>query len=434
LLITDPNLQIFRANSQAINVLSAGDWKTISGTSYTTSYNQIGHGENWSPFGFVGYQATTTYDVRQQAKTDVLGPYDKLGNTYALNNNYITDITILPYIRPQQVVARTKGMLFNTPVKYYFEGTDVTNYVRKGNVIELTGVTGTFAEGDIIGYYSSGAFTPTARILGVYVESTGVRLYVAADPYSTTYTTNGTLQNAFFDTNGSYQSTSASGTVTSTNHFGGTVKNTTGTTIKLSGLASSNTDIYSGNTLYVINGTGVGQSATISSYNGTTKLATLSSSITAANGDIYSIGSLGTDEVGSFYGVFNLPENQFHTGQRVLRVDNGVNGNKDTATTYAEGTFYSEGLQTTQQQIDFGASPSGAKGTFTQTNYANTTSTVVTTSPWDPVAQTFIVSKDNYPNGMFLESVKLFFTTKPTNDNSPVTLSIVGTQNGYPNG
>ena len=37
LLITDPNLQIYRANAQAVNVLSAGDWKTISGTSYSIS-------------------------------------------------------------------------------------------------------------------------------------------------------------------------------------------------------------------------------------------------------------------------------------------------------------------------------------------------------------------------------------------------------------
>ena len=55
LLITDPNLQIFRANSQAINVLSAGDWKTISGTSYSVFNGAtIGHGINPSPFGFVG--------------------------------------------------------------------------------------------------------------------------------------------------------------------------------------------------------------------------------------------------------------------------------------------------------------------------------------------------------------------------------------------
>ncbi len=35
---------------------------------------------------------------------------------------------------------------------------------------------------------------------------------------------------------------------------------------------------------------------------------------------------------------------------------------------------------------------------------------------------------------MFLNSVKVYFRTKPTRESSPVTLSVVGTLNGYPNG
>lgn len=51
----------------------------------------------------------------------------------------------------------------------------------------------------------------------------------------------------------------------------------------------------------------------------------------------------------------------------------------------------------------------------------------------DPVAQTFIVDGQNYPNGTFLSSISLFFRTKPTN-NVPVQLSILPTLNGYPTG
>ena len=127
------------------------------------------------------------------SQTNILGAYDKIGNTYSLNNGYITDISVLPYIRPQQIVVRAKSMLFNAPVDVYFDGTNVDNYVRKTNVIELTGVTGTFSEGDVVGYYTLGAFHATGRVVGVYQKTTTtVRLYVAADPYSTTYTTNGT--------------------------------------------------------------------------------------------------------------------------------------------------------------------------------------------------------------------------------------------------
>jgi hypothetical protein len=439
LLITDPNLQVFRANSAAINVLTAGDWKTISGTSYSVSSGPVvGHGINPSPFGFVGYTQTTTYDTRVNAQNNILGPYDNIGNTYALNNGYITDISVLPYIRQQQIVARAHGMLVNTNVNTSFDGINVNNFVRNANIIELANTNSKFSENDVLGYYTSGTFHPTARVLGVYNHpgTSNTRLYVAADGTTTTYTTNGVIQNGFFNAAGAYQSNTDAGTVISTTHKGGRINNIdlANNKITLAPTASSTNNYYVGNTIYINAGTGVGQSATISAYYGANTTAVLSSNISTANGDVYSIGSFSTDESGSFYGIFNLPANSFHTGQRVFRVDNSINGNANSATTFAEGTFYSEGLQTTSQGIDFGASPAGAKGVFTQTNYANTNSISVTYSPWDPVAQTFIISKDNYPNGLFLNSVKLFFASKPTSDTSPVTLSIVGTQNGYPNG
>ena len=104
-----------------------------------------------------------------------------------------------------------------------------------------------------------------------------------------------------------------------------------------------------------------------------------------------------------------------------------------------------------KQNIDFGASPAGAKNTFVQAAYkdysfTSTKTDVVTTKVYteipppppsgDPVAQTFIIDPTNYPNGVFLSSLRVFFKTKPTSvyDNTPVTLSIVGTLNGYPNG
>jgi hypothetical protein len=51
----------------------------------------------------------------------------------------------------------------------------------------------------------------------------------------------------------------------------------------------------------------------------------------------------------------------------------------------------------------------------------------------DPLAQTFIVDGANYPNGIFLSSISLFFRTKPST-NVPIQLSILPTLNGYPNG
>ena len=437
LLITDPNLQVFRANDGALNVLSAGDWQTISGTSTSSTTFTEGHNINPSPFGFVGFATNSTTTTQLQTRSDIIGAYDKIGNTYSLNNGYITDISVLPYIRPQQVVIRAKNMLFGASVQNIFDNIVVNKYVRKTNTIELTGVTGTFNEGDVVGYYYASAFTATGRVVGVYVYpgTSNVRLYVAADISGTTsYAPAGTFQNAFFNTAGNYSTTTASGTISSTSHFGGRIANAnTTTSVQLAKLASTTDNYYTGNTIYFCAGTGVGQSATISNYYGANQVAVLSSSVTSATGDIYSIGTFKTNEEGSYYSILNIPPNTFHTGERVFRVDNGVNGNQTTATTYSQSSYYAEGLQTTSQQVDFGASPAGAKNTFTQTSTQATTSVVTSTSPWDPVAQTLIVSSDNYPNGIFLNDIKLFFRTKPS-DNSPITLSIVGTLNGYPNG
>lgn len=435
LLITDPNLQVFQANSSALNVLSGGDWKTVSGTTKTSTTNLVNHtSANWGYGVGVGKSVTSTYG--NQVQNNVLGAYDKLGNTYAFNNGYITDISILPYMRSQQTVVRASNMLINTRVNNYFDGVNVDAYVRKTNVLELTGVTGTFKENDTVGYFTSGVFYPTARVVRVYnyPNTTNVRLYVAADQTASTYTTNGVIQNGFYNTSGVYQSTTATGSLSSSSHFGGRVQNAvSGTQIKLGKLASSANSYYNGNTIYINSGTGAGQSANISAYYGANQTAVLATTISSANGDVYSIGTFKTDESGSISGIFNLPANTFHTGQRVFRIDNSL-GNKGAETTWADATYYAEGLQTTSQAIDFGASPAGAKGTFTQTAYANNSLISSYESSWDPVAQTFIVNKDNYPNGLFLSSASFFFSSKPTSDNSPVTLSIVGTQNGYPNG
>jgi hypothetical protein len=450
LLVVDPNLQVFQASNN-INQMSNGDWKTIPGTTYSTVTNVENHGrfvntyvpQNSQYYGStnIGYTETKTY--ADQAQTNTFGAYDKVG-AYALNNGYITDISILPWIRPQQIVTRGKNMLFNSTVNYYFDGINVNNYIRKANIIELTGVTGMFKEGDIIGYYAGGTFTPTGRVMGVqvtssfintYTSSYSVRLYVAADQYTSVYTANGTIKNGFFDSNGSYTSSTATGTLSRTSHFAGRIRNAANSTsIQISSLGAAVADYYVGNTFYVCAGTGAGQSSLITHYDNTSYIITLQDAITTANDDIYSIGSFKTDESGSIYGVFNLPANSFHNGQRTLRIDNRVNNNPGTETTYAEGVYYAEGLQTTVQTIDYSSSPSSAKGTFTSTNYRHNVLIADNFDPWDPVAQTFIVDKTNFPNGMFLSSVSFFFASKPTTSSSPIRLSIVGTQNGYPDG
>ena len=462
LLIVDPNLHVYQSSNELTTLLT-GDWQTVSGTttligeSTTTEFSQKNvenHGRFDGPFGRnVGYTenlttttTTSTYEnVANQTQSNLMGHYSKIDNTYALNNGYLTDISVLPWMRPQEIVVRSTGLLFKTEIHNFFDTVNVDAYVHKTNIIELSNVVGVLSQGDAIGYFSSGQFIVTGVVVGVYdyPDSDNLRLYVAGDGKTTTYNNGLTLQNGFFDAAGAYQTSTGQGTFVSTEHFGGLVQSVqNSTTITLSSMAPSSNTSYVGSTFYINTGTGQGQSAVISAYNGVSKRITLATAISCAANDLYSIGKFESNEEGSFYGIFIVPGNTFHTGTRVFRTDNRFNNNEETVTTFAEGTFYASGLQINKQNLDFGASPAGAKDTFTQTLKRDVVTTTNTTekqysrfyTPYDPVAQTFIVDQTNFPNGVFVSSVKLFFATKPATDVSPVTLFIVGTLNGYPNG
>lgn len=149
-----------------------------------------------------------------------------------------------------------------------------------------------------------------------------------------------------------------------------------------------------------------------------------------------SVPLLSTDEHGNLSGIFNIPDGVFQTGQRVFLVDNRINmDDPTTATTYSTATFTASGLHTKSQKLEFGPSIDSSSTSITQVNERSDQliSIRTTVNPYDPVAQSFLISKDQYPNGIFLSSIKVFFRSKPT-DNIPVKLSIVGTLNGYPNG
>jgi hypothetical protein len=202
--------------------------------------------------------------------------------------------------------------------------------------------------------------------------------------------------------------------------------------------------------------------ANITGYNGVTKTVTLDTPVNISTGynnqygqiqsqytingtatsvaDAISVGSsipsLSTNENGEFVAIFNVPGSMFWTGQRVFRVDNrSIMNMPSSATTWAEGTFWATGLQSTQQLPDFASTVDSTSVTFNQT--AQTGYNLVSQAPKiDPIAQTFMVDKTNYPNGVFLNSLNLFFAPFTNNNtpNVPVSVYLLNTLNGYPTG
>lgn len=228
---------------------------------------------------------------------------------------------------------------------------------------------------------------------------------------------------------------------------------------------ASNTNFYNGSTINITSsyrGTGqniiINSSAKITSYNAATRIVNVDTPVTISLGyntgytSTYTINgtytnyilaqknnvlhTISTNEDGNIFGVFNIPQNTYRTGKKVFRFDDRVNSVQSTSTTWCEGVFNCGSL--IDKHIDNDLSPSVDSDDRRiipidqQENIVVNPGTVLNIN--DPIAQTFTIDKKSYPNGVFISSVKIFFYNKATTTSSPVTLSIVQTVNGQPNG
>ena len=202
-LVTDPSVQMYQRNG-GVNLAMAGDAQSLIGVS-----NSVTNADTQAlTFFNSAYASQTTRTNLSQS------------SALTLNNNYFTNTSALPYIRPQQIIVRASGLLVNAPIRVFFDSVDVGILMTNPNTIELTGVSGTFKPDDIVGFYLSSTapyFFPVARVLSVYryPTTTTVRLSVADTLINRLTYESTTLQNAIYDQNGNYLTSTASGTVSS---------------------------------------------------------------------------------------------------------------------------------------------------------------------------------------------------------------------------
>jgi Domain of unknown function (DUF4815) len=202
ILITDSNLQ-FTQIGNGPNLLNSGDPYSIVGIASTATSSLTS-------------TAASTYQSQLQS-LNALQTNTSATNALTVNNGYINNVQVSPYIRPQQIGIIAKGLLKNTGLSCYFDGVNVDKYMTTPNTIELTGVNGKFIENDIVGFYESNitTFFPIGRVLATYnyPNSSNTRIYLSSltNPPGTVSTTQ--LINAKFDTNGNYLSSSANGNV-----------------------------------------------------------------------------------------------------------------------------------------------------------------------------------------------------------------------------
>ena len=146
-----------------------------------------------------------------------------------------------------------------------------------------------------------------------------------------------------------------------------------------------------------------------------------------------SSGSLITDANGTVSGTFIIPRNEaikFKTGVKEFKLSDTITNDPETETTYCSSPFFAQGvIESVQNTITNTKVP---KLVTTEVGDNQTLSETFVSSEvtWiDPLAQTILIEKKG---GLFATGVDLFFRTKATKTQVPVSISIRAVVNGIP--
>lgn len=394
------------------------DWET-RWTGSTTSRSTT----NW---GNRRETTTTTTTTGTQSRTGVetLINFDTI--TESLGDR-VLDVSVIPYIRPRDVVFVGENLRPTREVFYFFDEANIYNYIQKPDVIKLTSNTKFVTSEGFTETITSG--NNTGRILLSRTDTDGNTI-LFVDSTAGSFASGQTITG---DTTGQ------TAEILATEKNGGVVVAATATTVTLDANSSSDPAFYTGKMIYLVSGEGLGQSANITAYNGTTKVATISPAWTTVPDDTtkYSIGKHFTTPEGQIAGVLHIPSTDalsFRTGERVLRIIDNNTNDLDNLTTRGEGRYVAQGIMQSKSSLSVSVSvPTVAINEISETRPVVQTTTRSFTT-WegssDPLAQTFVVDSEEFPNGLFLSSVDLFFKSK--DEILPVWVEIRPVVNGYP--
>jgi Domain of unknown function (DUF4815) len=172
----------------------------------------------------------------------------------------------------------------------------------------------------------------------------------------------------------------------------------------------------------------------------------------AAGGTVYMLGTTYANGATGFTGPFvtdsfngsltnvilGIPRGLFEVGEKIIRVIDDPNNDVENATTVAEAVFYCGGIKQ-QNTLDVQSirspeirrqTPNSNKVVSTPLYRKKNINTIKYNNWVDPMSQTFEISDDLYPNGMYAESVDLYFAS--IDPELPVTISICPVINGLP--
>jgi hypothetical protein len=405
-----------------------GDWNTYWSGTTISGANEY-YGTLNGGWGRVSYGTQYTTTTQDQTRSGVLSTVVPSTITQSLGDR-VVDVSIIPYMRTRSVLFTGSDFKPTTTLYSFFDNTDINKYVARANKFTLASNNLKYntAIGSPETVIVSNTATSTTNATAFVVRTSNTEVFVVnLNPSSAL---NGATMNLVG------QSTGTNYKINGYDHYSGTVSSATSSTVVLSVDAASanNTSAYAGLPIYIVSGTGAGQVATISTYTPATRTVNLVGTwtITPDSTSFYSIGNLTTTQAGDIAGVFTIPNSTFRIGEKNFRLIDTQTGDIPSSATNGDATYYAQGiLEKTENTIISTTVPTIQRAAVTDNRVvSSTTSRTVVTGYYDPLAQTFLVSSQNYPQGIFLSKLRFCFKSK--DDTQPVTLQIRPAVNGYP--
>jgi len=151
--------------------------------------------------------------------------------------------------------------------------------------------------------------------------------------------------------------------------------------------------------------------------------------------------NLKTDEYGQVTGILTIPEtsvSKIRSGQRLLRLTDSPTNDLSTTKTLSENPYLSQGVISDPETFIISTRlPKTKRNSISDDSsinrdiFSREINTLSRDLKWkDPLAQSFVVDRSKYRNGLMLESLDLYFKTKDTD--LPVAIEIRPNFNGFP--
>lgn len=432
---------------------------TTSSTSARDTSNQVTVNAGIS----ASLTTITTTSIENQTRTGIVSYTTPQSITQSIGNR-VVDVSVIPYMRSINVLFTGSSFKPNTRLYSFFDKTNVDNNVsNRVNKFVLAnnniGFKTDLSNPEILTIKNSDTDATIGECLVVYTSNNNVfvtNLTASSNIGGTANVTVTSNQTALTYNVNEYQ------------HNGGQVVSATLNTISL-GTASkyaSNYESYVNSNITITDGTGAGQTRIISAYNPETGIATLSTNWTTipSSDSWYGIGNLTTDASGSVVGIFTVPDGIFRVGEKSFRLTDWNSTSLYLSQTNGDATFYAQGLlQSTEETVVSSIVPTIQRTTVTDSRIVsntlsssqslslgltvdvennfqpitqiinNITQPVTVVQQWvDPLAETFLISPQIFPYGLYLTKIRFCFKSK--DDALPITLQLRTTNNGYPSG